>query len=67
MSVAQDLIDLSKLRLLRLLALTATIVGVGVKCFIDKLFVLDPDIWWHLSVGDWIVQHRSFPHTGIFS
>ena len=67
MSVAQDLIALSKLRLVRLLALTSLIVGVGVKCFIDKLAVLDPDIWWHLSVGDWIVQNRSFPHDGIFS
>jgi hypothetical protein len=67
MSVAQDLISLSKLRLLRLLALTALIVGVGLKCFIDKLAVLDPDMWWHLSVGQWIVQHRAFPHDGIFS
>jgi hypothetical protein len=67
MSVAQDLISLSKLRLLRLLALTALIVGVGLKGFIDKLAVLDPDMWWHLSVGQWIVQHRAFPHDGIFS
>ena len=68
MSVAQDhLISLSKLRLLRLLALTALVVGVGLKCFIDKLAVRDPDMWWHLSVGQWIVQHRAFPHDGIFS
>jgi hypothetical protein len=67
MSAAQDLISLSKLRLLRLLALTTLIVGVGLKCFRDKLAVLDPDMWWHLSVGQWIVQNRSFPHHGIFS
>lgn len=67
MSVVQDLVSLSKLRLLRLLALTTLIVGVGVKCFIDKLAVLDPDMWWHLSVGQWIVQHRALPHDGIFS
>jgi len=67
MSVVQDLIALSKLRVLRLLALTSLIFGVGVKCFIDKLTVLDPDMWWHLSVGQWIVQNRSFPHNGIFS
>jgi len=67
MSVWQDLIGLSRLRLLRLLALTALIVAVGVKCFLDKLAVLDPDMWWHLSVGQWIVQNRSFPHNGIFS
>lgn len=67
MSVAQDLISLSRLRLLRLLAVTTLIVGVGIKCFIDKLAVLDPDIWWHLSIGDWIVNNHSFPHNGIFS
>ncbi|HXJ89212.1 MAG TPA: hypothetical protein VMS18_20510 [Candidatus Binatia bacterium] len=67
MSVAQDLISLSRLRLLRLFALTTLIVGVGLKCFMDKLAVLDPDIWWHLCVGDWILQNRAFPHNGIFS
>ena len=67
MNLAQDLIRLSRLRLLRLLALIALIVGVGVKCFLDKLAVLDPDMWWHLSVGDWIVNHGAFPHNGIFS
>jgi hypothetical protein len=67
MTLAHDLIALSKLRLLRLLALIALIVGVGIECFRTKLSVLDPDMWWHLSVGDWIVQNRSFPHNGIFS
>jgi hypothetical protein len=32
-----------------------------------KFCVLDLDIWWHLKVGDWIVEHRAFPHTGILS
>ncbi|HTT20983.1 MAG TPA: hypothetical protein VMG82_18760 [Candidatus Sulfotelmatobacter sp.] len=67
MSVTQDLISLSRLRPLRLLALTALVVGVGVKCLMDKLAVLDPDIWWHLCIGDWILQNRAFPHNGIFS
>ena len=40
---------------------------VGVVAFQIKLFVLDLDIWWHLKVGDWIVQHAAFPHTGILS
>jgi hypothetical protein len=67
MSLSQDLIKLSRLRLLHLFALTGLIVGVGVECFMGKLAVLDPDIWWHLSVGDWIVHNRAFPHNGIFS
>jgi len=29
--------------------------------------VRDPDVWWHLSVGQWIVQHHAVPHTGILS
>ncbi len=62
-----DLLALLRLRALRILALTALIVDVGVECFVTKLAVLDPDIWWHLSVGDWIVHNHSFPHDGIFS
>lgn len=66
-SVTDDLFVLLRLRALRLLALTALIVAVGTECFITKLAVLDPDIWWHLSVGDWIVHNHAFPHNGIFS
>jgi hypothetical protein len=29
--------------------------------------VLDPDVWWHLKTGEWIVQHRAVPHTDPFS
>ncbi|MGI4830414.1 MAG: hypothetical protein ACRYFU_19765 [Janthinobacterium lividum] len=29
--------------------------------------VSDPDIWWHLRSGEWIVQHHSFPHLDLFS
>ena len=67
MSFGQELAGLSRLRAVRVLALTALIAGAGIECLASKLFVLDPDIWWHLSVGDWIVQNRSFPHAGIFS
>lgn len=67
MSAMQDLVGVLKLRVLQLGALAALIVGVGTECFITKLSVLDLDVWWHLSVGDWIVQHRAFPHTGILS
>ena len=27
----------------------------------------DPDIWWHVRVGHWIMKHHAFPHAGIFS
>jgi hypothetical protein len=67
MSARQELRELLKLRTLRLLAFTALLGGVGTLCLITKYSVLDPDVWWHLTVGDWIVQHHAVPHTGIFS
>ena len=27
----------------------------------------DPDGWWHLSTGDWILQNHAMPHDGLFS
>lgn len=29
--------------------------------------VLDPDIWWHLRTGQWIVEHGNVPQTDPFS
>ena len=29
--------------------------------------VYDPDIWWHLRTGGWIVQHHALPHADPFS
>jgi hypothetical protein len=29
--------------------------------------VNDPDIWWHLRTGQWIVQHQAVPHIDPFS
>jgi len=28
---------------------------------------IDPDFWWHVRVGDWILHTHSFPHFGVFS
>jgi len=27
----------------------------------------DPDVWWHLRSGEWILQHWAVPHTDPFS
>src|SRR5215475_6106354 len=27
----------------------------------------DPDTYWHIAVGRWIVEHRAFPHVDPFS
>lgn len=29
--------------------------------------VLDPDVWWHLKTGEWIVRHGAVPHADPFS
>src|SRR5512141_236586 len=67
MSIRRELLGMLKFRAVRLAALVFLIVGVGTECFVTKLSVLDLDIWWHLSAGDWMVQHHAFPHTGILS
>lgn len=29
--------------------------------------VTDTDVWWHLRIGQWIVEHKAIPHTELFS
>src|SRR5262249_51402650 len=29
--------------------------------------ILDPDIWWHLRTGQWIITHGTVPVVGLFS
>lgn len=67
MSTVQELRALLRIRWLQLSALAALLTGVGVIAFQLKLCVLDLDIWWHLKVGDWIVEHVAVPNTGILS
>ncbi len=67
MSLKQDLTGILRFRPVQLVALAVLIAGVGTACFVTKLSVLDLDVWWHLSVGDWIVQHHAVPHDGILS
>jgi len=40
---------------------------VGINALHSKYAVRDPDLFWHLKVGDWIVEHSALPHTGILS
>jgi len=67
MTAAEELRGVLRLRLVQLLAFTALMAGLGATLFAIKYSVLDPDIWMHLKVGDWIVQHHAVPHTGLFS
>ncbi len=58
---------LGRFRPLQLFTLALCFAALGLICFRTKVSVLGADIWWHLKVGDWIVQHGSFPHNGILS
>lgn len=54
-------------RWVHLSALTALLSGVGIIALHLKYCILDYDLWWHLKVGDWIMQNSALPHTGILS
>lgn len=67
MSTLDELRGLLRRQALQLPTLGAFLALVGWHAFKEKYSVLDLDIWWHLRVGEWIVAHRAFPHTGILS
>jgi hypothetical protein len=67
MSALSEIRALSRFRQVQLAALVLLLAGIGAIAFQIKLCVLDPDIWWHLKVGDWIIDHFAVPHTGILS
>ena len=61
MSTASEIRALSRFRQVQLAALVLLLAGIGAIAFQIKLCVLDPDIWWHLKVGDWIIDHFAAP------
>jgi hypothetical protein len=67
MSVFGDLRGLLRVRAVQLAGLAGFLTFIGGFSFYTKLCVIDNDIWWHLKVGDWIVEHLAVPHTGILS
>jgi hypothetical protein len=67
MSAPDELRSLLRIRPIQLAALGLLLALVIWQALRLKFFVLDLDVWWHLKVGEWIVAHRAFPHTGILS
>src|SRR5215510_3712580 len=67
--------DKSRLRILaaKWEELFRYIVLLSALCFFATQFSLrtgvikDPDIWWHLRVGEWIGEHGAAPATDPFS
>ncbi len=67
MSVSQELRGLLELRFFKLLSFSAFLTWAGGSALSLKYCVLDLDLYWHLAVGNWILEHHAVPHTGIFS
>ena len=52
------------------LELAAAALALTIAAFYSietRAALIDPDVWWHISVGDWIARHGSVPRTGILS
>ncbi len=67
MSASKELRGLLDRRLIQFIALAAMLVCVAKGAVDHKFSVRDPDMWWHVKTGDWIVAHHAVPHNGLFS
>ncbi len=54
-------------RLLHVMVTAVFLTIVTAPTLLPKFSVVDNDIWLHLKVGDWILEHSSVPRTGILS
>jgi hypothetical protein len=45
----------------------AALYSVSALICMHRASVADPDLWWHLRTGEWILQHHAMPHTDAFS
>src|SRR5271157_251762 len=48
------------------LVLAALFSAPALVC-VHEAIVMDPDVWWHMRSGEWILQHGVVPHTEPFS
>src|SRR5512146_3078604 len=67
MALVQELRSLTQKRVVQLGALPCLMAALAWISLVNQYSVKDPDVWWHLKVGDWIVANSAVPHTGIFS
>jgi hypothetical protein len=45
----------------------AILFSVPALVCLHAAIVVDPDVWWHLRTGQWIVQHHAVPRTDPFT
>jgi hypothetical protein len=58
----------SRLRWWRLSAGHLLVIGLFVALFAKSAVpIVDPDLWWHLATGNYIVNTHSIPHQDVFS
>lgn len=65
--ILEKLRGLSRVSVIQLFALVGILGVVAWRSCVLKFCVIDPDIWWHLKVGDWILANFALPNSGIFS
>src|SRR6476646_6290083 len=65
MSIAAGRSRMSSARVV--VPLAVGLVLYGVILFAGNRLLNDPDSYWHLVVGRWIVEHRAFPTADPFS
>jgi hypothetical protein len=52
---------------LRRTLILAIIFSIPALLATNALALIDPDVWWHLRTGQWIIEHRALPPTDPFS
>lgn len=59
--------DLSAARRLSLLPLWGAVFVYGLLLTLGHNLLNDPDTMWHVTIGNWIIEHRAVPHVDPFS
>lgn len=54
------------IQLVQSAVLAILFAGPALMC-VHAACAADPDIWWHMRAGEWILQHRTAPHVDGFS
>ena len=65
-SLGRKLHAIASSELLMWLGLTFVLTAVPLF-FMKHALLADPDIWWHMRAGEWILQHHAVPHVDPFS